>query len=261
MTVQRSELLNLQTWIRDKYERLVFEKTAFQKQAHQNQQRYFELFGDQMIENYTAALELLEVRKRLTLTRRYINRGEVPDEEVIEEIVQQALKGQRKMLEDLSGQVNRAKNPHPVSREEKLLLRSTFRKLVRTIHPDINPVFSQDPVLKELWNEVMDAYSRNHLEDLKEAEIRIQKRCKELGLTVNVLEEEHYDPDCLEKVEADIEEILLSDAFQIGYWIDDEDLVNEEHKRLDEECRITKNYAKSLCSELKQLEKIPCQMN
>lgn len=261
MSIQHYELLNLQIWIRDQYERLVFEKAAFEKKAMASQQKYFNIFGDQMIENYNAVLDLLKVRKRLTLIRSYINRGEVPDEEAIEEDIRQALKGQRAILEDLNRQVSGAKNPQLISRKDQLALRTVFRKLVHTIHPDLNPAYGRDPVLKELWNEAMDAYSRNCLEDLKEAEIKILKRCKELGVSAAALEEEHYDPACLKELEKDIEEILLSDAFQIGYWIEDEDSVNEEHKRLDEECQITESYAETLYSELKQLEAAPCEMN
>ena len=182
-----------------RYVRLLLEKEKIVKTNFQVQQRFIELFGDLRLEMLKVEIEIAKIKKEMEYLVRKKNRNESYDLEEMDDFVNQALEGMKAQYERMKEEQAQLKNKKMLSQEEVKEVKRLYRRLVKLVHPDLNP--HQTKEQKELWHQLQKAYRNNDLAWLRELNVLIVLKTKG--------HEEVEIEDLEDKIEAVREEIAL----------------------------------------------------
>ena len=141
------------------------------------------------------------------------------------------------MVED----AEHAKNSKQVSEVDLLMIKRIYHKLVKLVHPDINPLTNETPELAELWQRIQMAYNCNDKKGMQELELLTTTALEQLG--VGTLEIEI--PDIEEKIaeiEGEIVTIRETDPYQYKYLLEDSKAVDEKKADLARELKSYEEY-------------------
>ncbi len=104
---------------------------------------YAVLIGCHENELFAAGVDLRRAKRRLTLARRYANRGERVDEGAIEgQLDEEFVRWQKELrerLEELSERIAEHERMTPLPAEDAAEIKRIYRELMRRLHPDANP--------------------------------------------------------------------------------------------------------------------------
>ena len=134
-----------------RYVRLLLEKEKIVKTNFQVQQRFIELFGDLRLEMLKVEIEIAKIKKEMEYLVRKKNRNESYDLEEMDDFVNQALEGMKAQYERMKEEQAQLKNKKMLSQEEVKEVKRLYRRLVKLVHPDLNP--HQTKEQKELRSE------------------------------------------------------------------------------------------------------------
>lgn len=111
--------------------------------------------------------EIARLKRKIELFQVKINHGEkfniLEVENQLNKEYEKWDKEMSKMLKDIENSKNRLSSLR--TKEDSMELQSTYRILVKKLHPDINS--TQTEKIKLLWNRTMHAYSLGDLEELR----------------------------------------------------------------------------------------------
>jgi len=145
----------------------------FFKVAPNVEAEYINNFG--VLHQQLMELEISErsLRFRISLAQEYINRQQIPDMEEIERKTAIEEEKWRVALEDYLLKMDEAQHhfDYPLSHTEAELIRTLYRKLVRLLHPDVNPNFNEEA--KILWERTLRAYKMTDLAALLDIEQKL----------------------------------------------------------------------------------------
>jgi hypothetical protein len=121
-------------------------------------------------------IEERTLRYKLSLAQEYLNRQEFPDLEEIANKVERAVEEWTIEVENYRRQRHAARVhfDHALSDKESLLLSVLYRKLVKALHPDINPDFTEES--RELWERTLEAYRLGDLGTLLDIERSLEDK-------------------------------------------------------------------------------------
>ncbi len=127
--------------------------------------------GSAEIELLTLTVETRKMRRTIELIQAYLNRGEAPDLQEIEKKLDLELAEWRETLARQAEALAQARRrmEHTMTVEETAAFKSLYRKLVRRLHPDINP--GQGERERGLWLRLQGAYERGDMEEMKLIEV------------------------------------------------------------------------------------------
>ena len=240
-----SELRRVKDASLDRYEKLLLLKNDLQKECFQLEQENTREFGKEVLEIFHLQIECARKVKAIEFCQVYLNRGQDPDGEVLEQYVHQETRELIDHLQAMQKAYQNAKNAAEVSGEDLKTIKTIYRGIAKRIHPDIHPEREAAGAIQDLWNQVNAAYQCNDLEQLKELDLLI-------SVTLAGHSEQKIDldiPDVDEKIiklEWEIRDIRSRDPYLYRNLFSKPELVKEKHLDLQRQAEEYRQYSAQL---------------
>lgn len=236
----------------ERYEDLLCKRDQLEKEASIYMDDYIRTFGELLTEVFKEKVACIEKKKAISYCQAMINRGNVINQDEFNAYINEQMADYYKQIEQMVADNEAAKkvtySPEATVRKVKQL----YRKIVKLIHPDINPKTKEDGVLSELWNRITMAYHMNNLEDMEELEVLIINALEQIGFDTIDIEIPNIE-EKIAAVEARIDEIVSTDPYQYKYLLEDRELVNEKKQNIHDELKEYREYHEELEKILEQL--------
>lgn len=229
----------------DRYKDLLLKRDELKKQAFIYEREYVRQFGDLIIKVFEKKLECVRKKKTIEFCQRAINQGMTVDQKALQDFVKREMKKLDKQLEDMIEDNKSAKKKGKVSEADLLKIKKIYHKMVKIIHPDINPKVNESENLQELWNRVVVAYECNNLKDMLELEMLVDIAVKESGIENLEIEIPNIE-DKIADVEAEIERIKSTDPYMYKYLLDDDEAIQDKNNNLKDEYQEYEDYSNQL---------------
>ncbi len=142
-----------------RYEELLMRRDEVKKQAFLYERAYVREFGELILEVFQMKLECIRKKKTIEFCQIFANRGEVVDQEKLQEYLAKELAEYQKQLNDMIAENEAAKKYERVSEADLLKIKRIYHRLVKLIHPDINPEVAANADLNDLWQRLIIAYN------------------------------------------------------------------------------------------------------
>lgn len=239
------EIIRVKDAAYSKYEALLIRRDEVKKQAYLYEQDYIREFGDLILDVFRKKMETIRKKKIIEYCRIFLNRGECVDNEALQAYLAKELEEYKKQLDDMVESNKAAKSGREITEMEMLKIKRIYHRLVKKIHPDINPLTNENEKLRELWHRLIIAYNCNNLKEMEETEVLINKVLEELD--VGTLE--ITIPDIDEKIielEVEIAGITGTDPYQYKYLLADKEAVALKKEELGQELKEYEDYEKQL---------------
>ena len=171
---------------------------------------YMDAIGQLLYEELCLQYDIALLKSERDLLQAYINRGEAPDIEDVEEKVGQQARTFNENIHQEEEKINQAKAYIEEYKEEnakeaeaeKLELKQIYKRLVRRLHPDLHP--EQTEWERELFMKVQEAYRNEDLERLRELEAELDAGMPSSASESDSIEEWEQRVECLKQQIADI---------------------------------------------------------
>lgn len=228
-----------------RYEELLLKRDDVKKKAFQYGMEYNRTFGELILKVFEKKVEGIRKKKTLEYCQTYKNHGKNVDMAGLQTYLERQLAEYEKRLKDMVEENEAAKSTGTVTEAELLQIKRIYRRMVKKIHPDINPLTNTNEELKGLWQRLVIAYECNELKELKETEVLINALMAKLDLGVMEIEIPDIEVKIAE-LEEEIERIMNTDPYQYRYLLEDEAAVAEKKKALEEELKEYEEYSNRL---------------
>lgn len=229
----------------DRYEELLLRRDALRKEAFQLEREYVRTFGDLILEVFQLKLECIRRKKTIEFCQAAANRGKSVEQSKLQDFLKQELAALQTQLDEMVKDADAAKKTGTVTEVELLQIKKIYHKMVKKIHPDVNPVVAKTEALQELWNRMVVAYNCNNLKEMQETEVLITKALEQLGNETTDIEIPNIEEKITE-LEEEIIKIRETDPYQFKYILDDPDAVADKKNSLNEEKKSYEEYGNQL---------------
>ncbi|RKM56741.1 hypothetical protein D6856_14690 [Butyrivibrio sp. XB500-5] len=236
----------------DMYEELLLKRDQLEREASSIRISYMKEFGDLITEDYNLKIECIKKKKTIAYCQQSINKGQVLDMQVIDASITEDMKIYYAELEQLSHDFELAKNSKTSSASNAERAKKIYRRIAKRIHPDIYHQTMEHEELKDLWERTFSAYHMLDPDELADIEVLINKYLKGLG-------EDSFEIDIpdidkrIEKLEAEISEIMRTEPYIYKEILDDENAVSEKKNEFKAEIEEYKRYLEELSGVLNDL--------
>ncbi len=227
-------------------------RDAIKKEAFQYERAYVREFGDLILEIFQMKLECIRKKKTIEFCQAAANHGNTVDQNQLQEYLKQELAVFQEQLNGMVADAEAAKNTSQVTEVELLQIKKIYHKMVKQIHPDINPMVEKSEKLQELWQRIIVAYNCNDLKLMQETEILITKALEQMGNETIDIEIPNIDEKIAE-LEAEITKIRETDPYQYKFLLEDPEAVQAKKDSLTEEKKSYEEYGNQLEEILKGL--------
>ena len=228
-----------------RYEELLLKRDDVKKKAFQYGMEYNRTFGELILKVFEKKVEGIRKKKTLEYCQTFKNHEKNVDMAGLQTYLERQLAEYEKRLKDMVEENEAAKSTGTVTEAELLQIKRIYRRMVKKIHPDINPLTNTNEELKGLWQRLVIAYECNELKELKETEVLINALMAKLDMGVMEIEIPDIEVKIAE-LEEEIERIMNTDPYQYRYLLEDEAAVAEKKKALQEELKEYEEYSNRL---------------
>ena len=242
-------LIKVKSSAYEQYEFLLLKRDQYRNKAGQILISYTKEFGDLINAVFEKKIECIRLKKAIAMCLAYINRGEAVDVDAMNARIDREMTLYYAELEEMLSRTQAAQNARVLPQTVVLEIRRIYRKLVRLLHPDINPATCEFPEAIDLWNRISIAYHSNNLDEMRELEVLAAALTEKMGgndITVDI-------PDIEEKIaalEQEINDILAKEPYIYKKILEDADLIREKkdalHSELDEYSRYQNELQQNL---------------
>ena len=239
------EIIRVKNLSYDRYEELLMRRDAVRKEAFKYDRAYVREFGDLILEIFQLKIECIRKKKTIEYCQAAVNRGLSVDQDQMQEYLRQEMAAFQAQLEDMIEDTENAKNAGEITEIELLQIKKIYHRMVKKIHPDINPIVAENEQLQELWQRVVTAYTSNDLKELQEAEILVNKLLKQIDAGALEIEIQNIDEKIAE-LEEEIKRICETDPYMYKFLLDDDEAVKEKTDSLNEEKESYEEYSSQL---------------
>jgi len=239
------EIMKGKNWDYALYEELLIRKEQLKKEAFLYQREYVAEFGDLILEVFQKKIECIRKKKTIEFCQRAANYGENVDQENLQRYLEKEMADFQEQLDAMIKDTESAKKRETLSPAEVMQIKKLYHKLVKVMHPDINPKVQEVEELQILWHRIVVAYECNDLEGLQELEVQAMAALEGIGVNVIQLD----IPDIEEKIvrlENDIKRIKETEPYTYKYLLEDPEAVEEKKKELKLELEEYIVYSKQL---------------
>ena len=228
-----------------RYEELLIRRDNLKKEAFILQRQYVAEFGDLIIEVFEKKLECIKKKKTIEFCQRKLNYGKSIDQDELQAYLDEEMKEFQARLNDMIKDTESAKKREKVSEIDLIKIKKIYHKLVKLIHPDINPLTSENEALYDLWQRIQIAYNCNDLKEMEELEVRVTTTLEQLGVGNLEIEIPNID-DKIAELEKEIVTIMETDPYQYKFILEDPKAVEEKKQSLREELQSYIEYSEQL---------------
>lgn len=235
-----------------RYEELLMQRDNLKKEAFIMQRNYVAKFGDLILKVFEKKLECIRKKKTIEYAQAAINHGKAVDQEKLQAYLQQEMAAFQAQLDAMIEDTMSAKERETITEHDLLKIKRIYHKLVKLIHPDINPVTEENEMLSDLWERVQVAYNCNNLSDIEELELLVTSALERFGIENLEIEIPDID-DKIAEIEKEIVKIRETDPYMYKYLLEDSEAVDEKNNSLNEELRSYEEYSAQLDAVLEGL--------
>ena len=117
---------------------------------------------------FSCRLEIMRLRREISLYQAAANRRESISPETVQQILKQEFREYQEMLQELKDKVHEAETSIPgqrMSASDALRRKKLYHKIAHKLHPDLNPDLPAGAAA--LWQRVQSAYSSGDLQELE----------------------------------------------------------------------------------------------
>ena len=239
------ELIKIALGDYPRYEELLLRKDKLEKEAYYWYDEYIRVFGKYLIDLFEAKVECIRLKKLIALAQAQINKGLTPDMTEINGIVKEQMLSYYEELDNLVKEHENSKKAESIPAYEAMRIKKIYREIAKTLHPDINPATAKDPALQDLWNRVVIAYKCNHLDEIEELQVLVNKALDERGIDVSKI----VIPDIQEKIltlEEKINKIITTDPYNYKFLLEDNEETEQRIRDLEDEIKQYNDYKEQL---------------
>lgn len=226
---------------------------------------YMDAIGQLQFEKLMVRLEIALLRLERDLLQSYVNRGEEPDIESVNEQVEETSREYHENLRQESEKIDEAKNyiklhfdddsEQSLNRREEI--KRIYRKLVQKLHPDLHP--NQTEQERELFLQVQKAYEDGDLERLQQLEELLETGgTTEKNDCGSIEELEEQIARLKEQIDAVTEEInQLEESFPFTYCdkLNDPEWIRSEQEEIRAQIEMMKQERDMLKVIVEQMKK------
>jgi len=247
-----TELIKVKNTSYARYEELLMRRDQLKKEAFLYERTYVRTFGDKILVIFQKKIECIRKKKTIEFCQAAANRGNAVDQNQLQAFLSAELECFEKQLKDMLSDLESAKNSEKITELDLLQIKKIYRKLVKLIHPDVNPMVADSPELMELWARVLLAYNHNALKDLQELEVLVITAIEQLGIKELEIEIPNLD-EKIEDLEAEIKQIRETDPYMYKFLLENPDAVKVKEEELEDELKSYEDYSAQLDEILKDL--------
>jgi len=240
-----NEIIRVKNISYDRYEELLMRRDAVKKEAFIYEREYVREFGDLILEVFQMKLECIRKKKTIEFCQAALNHGNKVDQDLLKEYLDNELSALKAQLNDMIVDAENAKNAGTATEIELLQIKKIYHRMVKKIHPDINPMVNKSEELRELWQRVITAYNCNDLKLMQETEVLITKALEQMGNETIDIEIPDID-EKISELEAEIRKIRETDPYQYKFLLEDPEAVREKKNSLQEEKNSYEEYGNQL---------------
>ena len=228
-----------------RYEELINRRDNLKKEAFQYHAAYVREFGDLILEIFRKKIECIRKKKTIEYCQAALNHGKSVDQTQLQEYLEKEMEEFQAQLDDMVKEHEASLKSTTVTEKDLLEIKRIYHRLVKKIHPDINPSVATSEELMDLWHRAVICYNCNDLKGLQEVEVLVMTALENANL-----DEIDIDiPDIEEKIaelEEEIRTIMETDPYQYKYLLEDEKAVAEKKENLNAELRTYEDYSDQL---------------
>lgn len=215
------------------------------------------IFGSLEYKVFSAFCKYHRLRRKRTLIQARINRKEKIDLSEIESILDLEFAEYKEKLDSKMDEINHAiyrSHLELLSKDDTILLKKLYRKIVRILHPDLNPELSERE--KELFYNATESYKAGDLDTLQliydivctgEMDADNPLTGKSLMDEVKRLE------DLVNKIQNDIDLIKSQSPYTWNIYVEDEEKKLDKLNTLKDEL---KSYQEAINTQEEYIEKL-----
>lgn len=227
------------------YEELLLRREQIQKEAYHYQREYMAEFGDLILEVFQKKIECIRKKKTIEFCQKAANYGQIVDQEKLKQYLEAEMADFQEQLEDMMKETESAKNRELLSPIEAMQIKKLYHKLVKIMHPDINPLVQESEELQILWHRITIAYECNQLEELQELEVQAMAALQKAGAGEIKIDIPNIE-EKIAKVEEEIKRIKETEPYTYKYLLEDEEAVDQKKSDLRQELQEYEEYGKQL---------------
>lgn len=197
--------------------------------------KYINLIGKDEYDVFNLEIELKAIKLKVKLAQAYINKGQRPDFQVIENRISELWKEYEAQLKRLADGVRMSSQAIRINQAELDDAKDLYKMLVKRLHPDLHPDLPEE--LRDMLTVVKAAYKMHDVTALRQLAIKYQ-----LLVPAENLDDTETDPDSLipilkehiEQLRRDIEELISSFPLNLAEKLKDDEWVMERQIELKE---------------------------
>ena len=227
------------------YENLLLRRDSLKKEGEQYYVKYLALFGELINDVFRLKIECIAKKKKIAYCQAKATRNEPIKADELERYISSVMASYQEQLEEMIAASKAAGDSTAITFAEERKIKETYRYLAKLIHPDRRPDLADEETIKELWKQIVIAYTHNQLDDLMELKFKTETWLNEHGKGNPDIE----IPDIEEKIEKlldEIEKILSSLPYQYRFVINDDNEIASKKQQLNDERKSYEEYSKQL---------------
>ena len=235
-----------------RYEELLYKKESLLKEANKYKQQYEAIFNPLIKEINEIKIDCIRKRKILSYYKSTISQGKQVIQQDLDSFINKAMEEYYSTLEYLSYDEKDVIKIEYTLKQQKNI-KTTYHKLAKLIHPDLNNKLKEDLIIQDLWNRICIAHSNNNLEELEELTILVNNYLQSIN-------EKHFDieidniNDKISNLNKKIYTITNSIPYQYKYILEDKKKIDNKKEELNSELNEYKLYNIQLDEELASLK-------
>jgi len=169
---KRQQLVDLRSQLAVLFE--YREHMISQEEAHLNA-LYIDLIGTLQYEEFALKVDVMRLKRKHQLVQSALNRGEIPDMELVEQTVAGEFDEYKQQIEAHAESLRDAKailTAPLLSEDDAADMKRIYRLLVKRLHPDWNPDLSDEK--KDLFVRAQAAYKSCDVQELRNILLRLE---------------------------------------------------------------------------------------
>ncbi|MCQ2506154.1 MAG: hypothetical protein MJ113_03155 [Lachnospiraceae bacterium] len=228
-----------------RYEEVLLQRDNLKKEAFLINRKYVAEFGDLIIQIFEKKIECIRKKKEIEFVQASINHGKTVDQEKLQEFLRKEMEEFKHQLDIMVEDTKNAKESEKITEHALLKIKRIYHKLVKLIHPDINPLTEENEELSDLWQRAQIAYNCNDLKGMEEADVLIRTLLERINVGVMEIEIPNIE-EKIQEIENEIKNIRETDPYMYKYILEDKEMIDEKKQCLKEEYKSFEDYSLQL---------------